>query len=190
MFFSSKNKAEDNNWIRDLALVVLSVIVSVILFETGALESFLASTQQWRWVGSFLAGLFFVSVFTTAPAGIVLFELAKVNSVWEVALLGGLGALTGDLVIFRLVRDNLTKDITLLLKKTNIKRLTSIFRMRLFRWLVPFIGALVIASPLPDEVGLTMMGLTRMKTAVFVPISFTLNFLGILVIALLAKDIL
>ncbi|KKR47070.1 MAG: hypothetical protein UT80_C0011G0001, partial [Parcubacteria group bacterium GW2011_GWC1_40_13] len=67
------------------------------------------------------------------------------------------------------------------------KRLFSIFRPKLFKWLIPFIGALIIASPLPDEAGLAMMGLSKMKTSVFIPISFALNFLGILAIGLFAK---
>jgi len=191
MFFSSnpiKKEEANNNLLRDLGAVVLSVIVAVILAQTGVLSSILTSTQAWRFLGVFLAGMFFVSIFTTAPAGVVLFEIAQVNSIWEVALFGGLGALVGDLLIFRFIKDSLARDISSLLKKTNQKRLISIFRLKLFRWLLPFLGALVVASPLPDEIGLTMMGLSKMKMLVFIPISFTLNFLGILIIGLFAQD--
>lgn len=65
----------------------------------------------------------------------------------------------------------------------------SIFRLRIFRWSIAFLGALVIASPLPDELGLMMLGFSKIKTSFFVPISFLLNFLGILVIGLIAKAI-
>ncbi|OGG78335.1 hypothetical protein A3A36_01445 [Candidatus Kaiserbacteria bacterium RIFCSPLOWO2_01_FULL_52_12b] len=67
--------------------------------------------------------------------------------------------------------------------------MVSIFRPRLFKWLIPFVGALIIASPLPDEAGLAMMGLSKMKTSVFIPISFALNFLGILAIGIFAKEL-
>jgi hypothetical protein len=178
---------QGNNLMRDLGVIALSITVAVILAKTGALESLLISTQDLKVFSNLLAGIFFVSIFTIAPASAVLIEIAKVNSAWTVALFGGIGALIGDLLIFHFVKDNLTKDINWLMGKTKQKRIVSIFRLKLFRWLVPFVGALIVASPLPDEVGLAMMGLSKMKTKIFVPISFTLNFLGILIICLIAK---
>jgi len=44
-----------------------------------------------------------------------------------------------------------------------------------------------VISPLPDELGLAMMGLSKMKTSLFIPISFILNSLGILAIGLITK---
>src|SRR3989344_6815522 len=153
---------EKNNIMRDLGVVALSIVVAII---------------------------FFVSIFTAAPAGVVLFEIAAANSIWEVALFGGIGALIGDLLIFRFIKDSLSRDVRWLIHKTRQERLVSIFHLKMFRWIVPFIGALIVASPLPDEIGLAMMGLSKMKTSVFIPISFTLNFLGILVIGLFAKGL-
>lgn len=181
---------EKNNIMRDLGIIILSIVIAVILAKTGALAGILTSTQEWTVLGSLVAGIFFVSIFTAAPAGVVLFEIAAANSIWEVALFGGIGALIGDLIIFRFIKDSLSEDIHWLIRKTKQERLTSIFHLNLFRWIVPFIGALIVASPLPDEIGLAMMGLSKMKTSVFMPISFTLNFLGILVIGLFAKGVL
>lgn len=181
---------EPNTIIRDAGIIVLSIIIAVVLAKTGALAGILTSTQEWRVLGTVLAGMFFVSIFTAAPAGVILFEIAAANSIWEVALLGGIGGLLGDLIIFRFVKDNLTQDIRWLVKKTKLKRITHIFRLKLFTWTIPFIGALIVAFPLlSDEVGLAMMGLSKMKTAVFIPISFALNFLGILVIGLFAQGL-
>jgi hypothetical protein len=174
---------------RDLGVVALSIVIAIILAKTGALAGILTSTQEWTVLGSLIAGIFFVSIFTAAPAGVVLFEMAATNSIWEVALFGGIGALIGDLLIFRFIKDSLSEDIHWLIRKTKLERLTSIFRLRLFRWLIPFIGALIVASPFPDEIGLAMMGLSKMKTSVFIPISFALNFLGILTIGLIAKGL-
>jgi len=178
---------EKNNIMRDLGVVALSIVIAVILAKTGALAGILTSTQEWELLGSLVAGIFFVSIFTVAPAGVVFFEIAAANSIWEVALFGGIGALIGDLLIFRFIKDSISEDIQWLMSKTKQERLFSIFRPKLFKWLIPFIGALIIASPLPDEAGLAMMGLSKMKTSVFIPISFVLNFLGILAIGLFAK---
>ncbi len=178
---------QGNNLIRDLAIVILSIFVAIILAKTGALESLITSTHEMRFIGSFIAGILFVSVFTAAPATVVLGEIAQSNSVLALAIIGGLGALIGDLIIFRFVRDRVSQDFSYLIKISKTERLVSIFRLKLFKWIIPFIGALIVASPLPDEVGLAMLGLSRMKTSVFIPLSFLLNSIGILIIGLIAK---
>lgn len=177
------------NLFRDIAIILISVIIAVILYKTKTLEGILTSTKEMEIIGSFIAGMFFTSIFTVAPATVALMEIAQTNSVFLVAILGGFGALLGDYIIFRFVKDNLTKDILYLLRQAKQKRLISIFRLRFFRWLMAFLGAIVIASPLPDELGLAMLGLSKIKNSLFAPISFILNSLGILAIGLIAKTL-
>jgi hypothetical protein len=172
---------------KDLGIICLSILIAVILAKTGAIKELLTATKEAEIIGSFLAGIFFTSMFTTAPATVALAEIAQSNSILLVAIFGGLGALLGDLIIFRFIKDHISEDITYLINKSKSKRLVSVFHLRSFKWLVPFLGALVVASPLPDEIGLTMMGLSKMKMALFVPLSFLLNSAGILIIGLIAK---
>ncbi len=172
---------------KDLAIIAFSVIIAILIVKTGVLKTILVSTQEMRFMGSFVAGMFFVSIFSAAPATVVLEEIAQSNSVFWVAFFGGIGALVGDLIIFRFIKDRLAEDFLQLIKKTRSERLVSIFRLKLFKWLVPFFGALIVASPLPDELGLAMMGLSKMKTSLFIPLSFFLNSLGILIIGIIAK---
>jgi len=177
----------NNNFVRDLAIVTLSIFIAIILAKTGALESLITSTQETRFIGSFIAGVLFVSVFTAAPATVALGEIAQSNSVIIVAILGGLGALVGDLFIFRFVKDKLSEDLLNLIRRSKSERLAVIFRMKGLRWVVPLMGALIIASPLPDEIGVVMLGLSKMKNSLFIPLSFILNSAGILVIGLISK---
>jgi len=176
-----------NNLVRDLVLVVFSVLIAIILAKTGALQDLITSTQEVRFIGSFIAGIFFVSVFTAAPATVVLGEIAQSNSVITVAILGGLGALIGDLIIFRFVKDRVSEHFNYLIKISRSERFFSIFKLKLFRWVIPFVGALIIASPLPDEIGVTMLGLSKMKNSYFILLSFALNSAGVLIIGLIAK---
>ena len=176
-----------NNLVRDLALVILSIFVAIILAKTGALQDLITSTQEMRFIGSFIAGIFFVSVFTVAPATVALGEIAQSNSVITVAILGGLGALIGDLIIFRFVKDRVSDHFYYLMRVSKSERLFSIFKLKLFRWIIPFVGALIIASPLPDEIGVAMLGLSKMKNSYFILLSFVLNSAGILIIGLIAK---
>ena len=168
-------KHKNTSIVQDIEIILFSVLIAVILAKTGAVKELLTATKEAEIVGSFLAGIF-VSIFTAAPATVALAEIAQSNSILLVAVFGGIGALIGDLIIFRFVKNHISEDITYLINKSKTKRLTSVFSLRSFRWLVPFLGALVVASPLPDEIGLTMMGLSKMKTALFVPLSFFSQF--------------
>ena len=179
----------ENDLIRDLGIIVLSVLIAIIFAKTGVLKDLITSTQEMRFLGSFIAGILFVSVFTAAPATVALGEIAQSNSIITVAIIGGLGALVGDLIIFRFVKDGIARDFSYLVKISKQERLVSIFKLKLFKWLTPFIGALIIASPLPDEIGVAMLGLSKMKNLLFIPLSFLLNSIGILIIGLIAKSI-
>lgn len=183
------NKEKKKHLIRDAIIIAVSILIAVTIVEKDILGGLLAAAQGLKLAGSFLAGMFFISIFTVAPAGVILFEIAKANPVLEVAFFGALGSLAGDFIIFHFIKDSLTNDIFYLIKKTKLQRLMGIFHLNLFRWLVPCLGALIVASPLPDELGLAMMGLSKVKTSTFILISFTLNFLGILAICLVAKSV-
>jgi len=185
------NKKTPKNLMIDIGIIILSIIVAVLLIKTGVIKEILMQTRDLWFLDSFIAGMFFTSIFTTAPAIVALGEIAQLSqSVLPVAIFGGLGALCGDLIIFRFMRDRFGKDIMSLIKNSENGRLRSIFRLKHFRWLTFFLGALVIASPLPDEIGIAMMGFSKTKTSLFIPVSFVFNSLGILVIGLVARNLL
>ena len=179
----------NNGLFRDLAVITLSIFIAIILAKTGTLEGLITSTQEMRFIGSFIAGILFVSVFTAAPATVALGEIAQSNSVIMVAVIGGMGALIGDLIIFRFVKDKLSEDLLNLIKTSKLGKFRSITGIMGLRWVVPIIGALIIASPLPDEIGVAMLGLSKMKNSLFIPLSFVLNSIGILVIGLISKAV-
>ncbi|MFH1161976.1 MAG: hypothetical protein V1696_01740 [Candidatus Jorgensenbacteria bacterium] len=172
---------------KDLLIIVVSVLVAWFLAASGLIAELLGTLGGMALVGSFVAGMFYTSIFTVAPATVVLGSLAREHSLLPVALLGGLGALVGDTVIFRFVRDRLVDDFLHLIRQSPAERLATVFRRRHFRWLLQFIGALVVASPLPDELGLAMMGLSKMRMSLFVPVSFVMNSAGILLVGLVAR---
>ncbi len=174
----------------DLAIVALSIGVSVFLVKTDILVRVLTSTKELEWIGSFFTGIFFTSIFTTAPAIVTLGEIAQVNSPWATAFFGALGAVVGDLIIFYFIRDRLSGHLFELVRHRGMpKRLKALFKMRMFRWLTFLLGGMIIASPFPDELGVSLMGFTKMKVSWFVPVSFIFNFLGILLIGVVARAV-
>jgi hypothetical protein len=175
--------------IQDIVIIILSIIVAIVLVKTQLLVSFLKSTGQYELIGSFTAGLFFTSIFTTAPAIVALGEIAKMQPVLYVAFFGALGAVLGDLIIFRFIRDNLSEHL-MEIAKHQIAGTKMKFRHHLhfFRWITFLIGGIIIASPLPDEIGVGLLGFSKMSMKWFIPIAFIGNFVGILLIGLVANS--
>lgn len=174
--------------LKDFGVIGLSLALAIALVRTGVIEHLLTSTQELRMIGSFFGGLFFTSVFTTAPAIVALGEIAQSGSVWMTAAVGALGSVAGDMLIFAFVRDRLSEHLMEHLKASEgWARFMILIRTRSFRLASLFIGGLIIASPFPDELGISLMGFSKMKTVWFVPLSYTFNFVGILLIAAAAK---
>jgi len=179
-----------NFLMQDIMLIVLSVIFAVVLVKTDLLIKILTSTRELEFLGSFISGIFFTSIFTTAPAIVTLGELARANSIASVAILGAMGAIIGDMIIFRFIRDRFSEHLMELVKHQGIgKRIKVLLKLRLFRWLTFLTGGLIIASPLPDELGIGLLGFLKIKTPRFILISFLFNFIGILLIGLIAKTL-
>lgn len=174
---------------KDFLIVVLSVLIAIILLKTGLVKNLLFAAQEFKFLGSFVAGLFFTSLFTVAPATVILGQISQTTSLYMVAVLGGLGALAGDWIIFYFVRDKLSEKIFHILDHSGMKRIQAAFRLKFFRWFFALAGAIIIASPLPDEIGLTMMGLSKTKTFLFIPLSFLFNSAGIFIIGLVSRTI-
>jgi len=164
--------------IKDGLIILFSVVIAWLLARAQVTPA-VVSHHFWAIADSFVAGLFFVSVFTVVPATVVLVEAARGGPTWPVALSGACGALLGDWLIFYFVSHSLADDFAYFLKLTGFKKIAAIFHYRYSRWLSAVLGALIIASPLPDELGLTLMGLSRLKQRLFVPLVFIVNFLGI-----------
>lgn len=183
-----RRKHNHKNLYQDLGIIALSVLIAVLLAQSSALERFVVTIGELRLLGSFVAGALFTSVFTAAPATVLLGELAQANSAWMVAVTGALGAVAGDYLIFRFVRDRFSRDILELLQQYGYRRVRKIVQLRSSRWVLGTVGMLIIASPLPDELGVALLGFSKTKRRFFLPLSFTANFLGILLIGFAAQS--
>ena len=164
-------------------------MVAFLMAQADIASYLIRIPKEFEILSIFIAGLCFVSVFTIAPSVVVLGQLAVENSLPLVVIVGGIGALCGDYLIFRFFRDRIFNDVNYLRSLSPIRRITKIPYLGISRWIFIVVGALIIASPFPDEVGLAMMGLTKVNMRVFVPLSFILNAAGILVIGLIARAV-
>ena len=176
-----------NHLYQDIIIIVVGIVFAIWLAKSGTIDRLIGFTGGFWIISSFVAGSFFTSAFTTAPAIAILGELGQTNPIFWTAFFGGLGALLGDFILFKFVRDRFTNDLMALIGKRGSEKLAHIFHRKLFRWFSPFVAAFIIASPLPDELGVTILGLVKSRAFIFIPFSFLANFFGILVIALIAR---
>lgn len=174
---------------RDLLIMLISVVLGIFLAQSGILKNILSSASSYVIIGSFLAGMFWTSAFTVVPASVALLEIARLNSIWPVAIAAAIGAFFADLIIFRFVKDELDDDIMDFIHHTrfHLHRFHFLWKLKSFRWLFSILGAIILASPLPDDIGLMIMGLSKTNTHFFILTSAFLNFIGILTLVLVFK---
>lgn len=169
---------------KGLTLLFISILFTIFLSKYTSFNQLFLKAKYIPFVGSFVAGLLYISS-STAALGILMFsDLAKIISPIEIALLGGLGAVVADFLLFRFLKDSLLSEITPIYNKLGGRYLTKLMYHKFFRWSLPIVGAIIIASPFPDEIGISLMGISKIKSYQFVLLSFALNASGIFLLIL------
>lgn len=193
-------KVERYQWkYRNLILLTISFFVAYYILRSGGVVSLIQGLSNFGYPASFVAGLFFSYGITIAPATAALFNLGQTFNPFLIALIGACGTVISDYIIFRFVRDRLLDEIKLLSKEIKsvtkpishlffweelrIRLWNAISRSRVWNLLIPVIAGLIIASPLPDEIGVALFGAVKFNPKKFVIIAYLLNFFGILAIA-------
>lgn len=168
---------------KNLAIFFLSIGFALILSRFEGFHSFLLSLGSLGYLGAFIAGMLFVSTFTVTTGAVILLVLAERFSPIEIGIIAGFGAVIGDFVIFKFVKDGLIEEVREVYGKIDHhNHLLKILHTNYFSWMFPVFGAIVIASPLPDEIGVSLMGISKMKTYQFFILSFILNAIGIFLV--------
>lgn len=167
---------------KNIFFVGIGILAAILLSRSGAFHIFLRQLGTLGYLGIIISGALIASTFT-APTGIVmLLILAKQYTPIEIGFIAGTGAVLSDVLIFHLVRDNLANELEDLYKQFRGSHLTHIFHSKYFHWTLPVIGAFIIASPLPDELGVSLLSISKMKLPQFIFTSFCMHSLGIFLV--------
>jgi len=165
---------------KNLTFLIISLLFAIFVARYEPFHETLLHLGSLGYIGAFVAGALFVSTFTVATGIVILLILAESLSPIEIGLIAGLGAVFGDFVIFRFVKENLKQEITTIYDHIDTNHhVKKLFHSKYFSWSMPVIGAIVIASPFPDEIGVSLMGISKMKTYKFLLVSYLLNAIGI-----------
>jgi membrane protein DedA with SNARE-associated domain len=160
-------------------MLALGVIFAITLTQIPEFNQFINYLGGFGYFSAFFAGLLFVSTFTVATGGLILPSLTPTLSPLFLIIFAAIGAVFGDLLLFLLVKKNVSENVAPVYEKFAARHhLKKILHTKYFAWTLPVIGALIIASPLPDELGISLLGLSEMKFAQFMLVSLLSHTIG------------
>ncbi len=176
----------------NLFLMFLGAALSLLFAVSGLGEKFsdiFVNLGGLGYVGAIIAGFFTVSTFTVGIGLVIMYNLAQHLNFFEIAFLAALGSVLGDLVVFKFVKSKIAGELDdFLTGYFHLAYFKKVLRTKYFRWTFPVIGALIIISPLPDEIGVSLIGISSMSSRRFIVLSYVLNVLGILFLLSVAYE--
>ncbi len=170
------------NWLKWI-IFILGIGLAVYLIKTNILNTIIPELGSFGILGILISGFFFAYGFTAAPATISLIYFTNSFNFLIISFIGAIGTMLGDFLFFSIIKNDLPDEIERFLQKSFVKKL----KKSKFRHFIPVIAAFFIASPLPDEIGISLLGITKYDNKKFMIISFILNFIGILIITGIAS---
>lgn len=177
--------------IRDFSIIGLSVLIAVYIQNSSISDIIIRSFSSFYFVPvAILMGFLFSLTFTAAISTSVFILLSETtHNPYLIALLGGLGSVLANALIYKFFKDELIFDIEQIEPEYAKKIAHKIMHSKLFVGLIPFIAAITLISPLPDEIGILMLSGSNFKYTKFFLTSFGLHTIGILIIVLLGKSV-
>lgn len=179
------------NMVNIFKLACFVVILAISFYLVSVLDVMFIADQTFfvKLAAAFMAGIFYTS-FLTAPLSLIILIALGINTnVYLVTVVSGMGAVVGDLIIvrfFRVIFGGITK-ITPRGFITKIKLTLKYYHLDILAWII---GSIIVASPFPDELGLILLGASKLSYFKLAILTFILNSLGILIILLTTKAIL
>jgi uncharacterized membrane protein YdjX (TVP38/TMEM64 family) len=169
-----------------LLLLTATIILSYYLFSLPQVKDFVLNLDQFNYLSDFIAGIFFSFGFTT-PLSIGYFVTTYSENIFLTSIIAGIGSVIGDIIIFKTIKISFMDEFKELERKKAIKKIEKIVEnnkhVLIRHYLLYIFAGIILASPLPDELGVSMLaGLTTIKTKIFAVISFLLHTIGFYVI--------
>lgn len=169
----------NRNALVKILLFLLSLLLSLLLIyitHHTSLSLALTSLGVLQYGIAFLAGIFFVYSITGSIGLVLLLLISHTVPIIGVTLFASIGAVFADLTIFGATRkvlslqshfhDGFAKQAKKLLAKSNQ-----------MKWFLIVLGIILYLSPVPDEIGMSILGISRITMKQFLIVTFLLNIL-------------
>lgn len=165
-----------------ILILIIVMVASYFIFKSPQIMQYLSGLEKYHYFGIFISGMLLVFGFT-APLAIGLFVAINPSNIFLAAIIGGLGATLGDLFIFNIIRISFMDEFKKIEKTKLIKEIekdADYFGAKPRHYFMYAFAGLMIASPLPDEVGIAMLsGLGKINQKALAILAFILHTLAI-----------
>ncbi len=150
-----------------LFLLLLSMVLAYYLFKQPVILNWISGLNNLGYFGSFIAGLLLPTGFSSV-LGVGFFLTAKLENLFLAVLIGGVGCMIADLLIFKLIKISFASELKQLEKTKIIHKIEKIVNKNkhilILHYLLYIFAGIILATPLPDEVGVSMLaGLTTIR---------------------------
>lgn len=169
----------------NLTLLFGIIVLTIIFYYSGVLETWVKELENFGYLGIVILGVFFVSTFTAVPAATMLVLMAEDKNIFVVAIFAGLGGAMGDYLIHNFIEKGLGHEIEALFRGMagdNWKKFHHIIHTRHFARISLVIGALILVSPIPDEVGLGLISIYHLSVRKLFALTFGLHSIYVLIL--------
>lgn len=169
-----------------LFLLIFSIILAYYLFSNPLVSENIIKLQELSYIGIFLSGILIAFGFS-APFSVGFLIVSQPQNILLATFCGAMGAALSDILIFKFIKFSFMNEFKELEKTSVLKKIRGIvnknINLKIKRYLVYIFAGILIATPLPDELGVVMLaGLTTIKPKILMGISFVLHSIAIFLI--------
>lgn len=157
-------------------ILLITFVLAWAIGRLGLIDSYAAKAAEANsLVYTFIAGAMYSFSFTAGLSVLLFSEMSITREmVLPLSLIAAFGGLLADLLIFRFIKDVILHELGDRTRKY-IARAT---RTKVSKVALGTLGAAIIASPFPDEIGLTFMGVSKITFWELVVLTYVLDTLG------------
>lgn len=157
-------------------ILFITFLIAWAIGRLGIIDTYAAKAAETNEIiYVFLSGAMYSFSFTAGLSVLLFSELSITRDmVLPLSLIAALGGLLSDLLIFRFIKDVILNELGDHAKKMIAKAT----KTKVAKVCLGVLGGVIIASPLPDEIGLTFMGVSKIKFWELVVLTYMLDTLG------------
>ncbi len=177
-----KSSIHNQNWVYfKLLLFVSSIGIAIWIAQSPSAKHIVITGGILGYIEAFFAGILYTYTISAVIGAVLILLLARTLSPLRVALIASFGAVSSDYLIFNTSRFTMSA-LSHRFSFSIHGRAQNLRRNPYLQWLLIIFGLIVIATPLPDELGVGIIGATNVRSWQFIALSFFLQCAGMILL--------
>lgn len=168
---------------RKLFLYGVVIVFALWLLDTEIIKDLVIKITPLKYVAEFVAGALYTTVLTVPLSIALLASLSEVSNIYLIVAIGSIGAVFGDFLLMNIVT---RIRRTILIRKEKRPR----HAHKIPKPFLIIAGIACLALPVPDEVAMTLLGISEIRTKTFIFVVYPAKAIGIFFVTLFAANVL